>query len=285
MTVMTYNSLLADIPDYLDRSNAALIAQIPNFITLAEIRCAREVKNLGYKKVVVSAFSPGNSTYVKPDRWLETISLNYGTAVSFSTTTRVAAAGTTTLTLSDAHDFIVGDSVSVFNVGGTTYNGTFTITAVTLYTISYVSGVVTEASTPDTGGTASHPLQSRTPILPRSYEYCNAYWPDRGEVDDPLYYSDYDYNNWLIVPTPQIASPFEANYFEQPMFLSVTNQTNWLTEFAPDLLLYATLLETAPYLKNDQRIPVWQDRYNASATAIDGQNRQRKNDSSIMRQE
>jgi hypothetical protein len=33
--------------------------------------------------------------------------------------------------------------------------------------------------------------------------------------------------------------------------------TNWLVENHPDVYLYATLMEAAPYLKADPRIEVW----------------------------
>jgi hypothetical protein len=37
----------------------------------------------------------------------------------------------------------------------------------------------------------------------------------------------------------------------------VSNATNWLMTLAPDLYLYGSLLEAAPYMKNDSRIAVW----------------------------
>lgn len=43
--------------------------------------------------------------------------------------------------------------------------------------------------------------------------------------------------------------------------LSTTNPTNWLLDSEPDLYLYAALMEAAPYLADDQRIAVWESRY------------------------
>lgn len=48
-------------------------------------------------------------------------------------------------------------------------------------------------------------------------------------------------------------------------------QTNFITEYAPDLLLYATLLESAPFLKNDERITTWQTMYDRAAKALDNE--------------
>ena len=34
----------------------------------------------------------------------------------------------------------------------------------------------------------------------------------------------------------------------------MTENENWLTKYAPDMILHQTLLQAAPYLKNDERI-------------------------------
>lgn len=36
-----------------------------------------------------------------------------------------------------------------------------------------------------------------------------------------------------------------------------SNSTNWLLTLAPDLYLYGALLESSPYVKNDDRLTVW----------------------------
>lgn len=96
---------------------------------------------------------------------------------------------------------------------------------------------------------------SRKTLFTREYEYLRAYWPDESQRAEPIFYSDYDYNHWLVVPTPDAAYPMEVLYYELPPLLDDTTQTNWLSEYAPQLLLYGTLLEATPFLKNDERIP------------------------------
>lgn len=285
MVTMTYNSLVSDLQDYLDRSDTNLIDQIPNFINLGEIRCSREVKNLGLKTSVISALASGTSVYKKPARWLETISINYGTNNLLETTLRESVSGAKTLTFAAAHDFSVGDPISVFNVSDSSYNGEFTVTATTQKTVSYINGSATESSTSDIGGRASKPLENRTYLKPRSYEFCCSYWPDRTAKGNPKFYADYDYDNFFIVPTPTIANPFEIIFFQRPEPLSLSNQQNWFTENSPDMLLYASLLESAPYLKNDERIPTWKDYYLQAANSIKLENQERKNDGTIMRVE
>lgn len=112
---------------------------------------------------------------------------------------------------------------------------------------------------------------SRTPVFPRGYEYARTYWPDESQRTTPQFYADYDYKHWLLVPTPDAAYPMEVVYYALPPLLDETQQTNWLTDFAPQLLLYATLLEATPFLKNDERIAVWQSMYDRAAAMLNGE--------------
>ena len=101
----------------------------------------------------------------------------------------------------------------------------------------------------------------RRPVLLRRYEYLRQYWPDPTEEDTPLYYTDYDYTHWLVAPTPDAAYNFEVLYYERVQPLDSSNQTNWFTVYAPQALLYGSLLQAMPFLKNDERIPMWQQQY------------------------
>lgn len=102
---------------------------------------------------------------------------------------------------------------------------------------------------------------TRNAVLPRTYDYLREYWPDPSQTGLPKYYADYDLDHWLVVPTPAAAYPFEVSFYQLLAGLDANNQTNVLTDYAPDMLLYACLLETAPYLKDDERIQTWQARY------------------------
>jgi hypothetical protein len=126
---------------------------------------------------------------------------------------------------------------------------------------------------------------NRTFLLTRAYEYLRSYWPDESATGTPLFYADYDYTHWLVAPTPDQAYPFEVLYYELPPLLDDTVQTNWLTEYAPQLLLYGTLLEATPFLKNDERIPIWQQMYDRSAQALNGEDLSKILDRSARRTE
>lgn len=61
----------------------------------------------------------------------------------------------------------------------------------------------------------------------------------------------------LIVPAPDAAYSLEMSYFPRLVPLSATNLTNIVLTEAPDLYLYGALMQSAPYLEHDERIPVW----------------------------
>lgn len=192
---MTFNSLLVDLRRYLERGftladDPYVYEQLPRLINMAERRIARDLKVQGFIVAVTTNFTNGVSTYQKPDRWRDTISI-------------------------------------------TVKSGTQMI-----------------------------------PVFTRSYEYCRNYWPDDTQTGQPQFYADYDYTHWLVVPTPNATYQAEILYYQLPELLDDTHQTNWLTEYAPNLLLYAALLEATPFLKNDERIQTWQNYYQAAANAL-----------------
>lgn len=126
---------------------------------------------------------------------------------------------------------------------------------------------------------------TRKVLFSRAYEYLLSYWPDRSATDRPIFYSEYDYTHWLLAPTPDADYPFEVLYYELPPLLDDTVQTNWLTDYAPQLLLYGTLLEATPFLKNDERIPVWQSMYDRAAAMLNGEDLAKILDRSSVRKE
>ena len=101
----------------------------------------------------------------------------------------------------------------------------------------------------------------RYPVLLRRYEYLREYWPDPAQESVPKFYCDYDYTHWLVAPTPDAAYNFEVLYYERIQPLDSSNQTNWFTIYAPQALLYGSLLQAMPFLKNDERMGMWQQQY------------------------
>ena len=181
--VMTYDSLVLDIQQYLERTDTETVDRIPTFIMLAEQVIASQIKFLGNLTVNTSAMIQGDPVIPKPARWHKTVSMN------------VSLAGV------------------------------------------------------------------KQPVLLRKYEYLREYWPNQTLESVPKFYADYDYTHWLVAPTPADDYNFEVLYYERVQPLDSSNQTNWFTIYAPQALLYGSLLQAMPFLKNDDRIPMWQAQY------------------------
>lgn len=113
------------------------------------------------------------------------------------------------------------------------------------------------------------------PIQQMTYEFLNAYWPDPTQTGAPLYYSDYGFYNIKVAPTPDLAYPFQLAYMELPSPLGEQVQQNWLTNYAPKLLKYGTLLQAVIWLKDPEQIPIMEDQYQKYLTPFNGQNQLR----------
>jgi hypothetical protein len=125
----------------------------------------------------------------------------------------------------------------------------------------------------------------RRPVFLRTYEYMRQFWPDDAQEDVPQYYGDYDYQHWLIAPTPDDAYTFEVMYYEEVQPLDITNQQNWFTQYAPQAMLYGSLLQAMPFLKNDERLPLWQAQYDKIVAQLKTENIQRLGDRQAVSQD
>ena len=76
----------------------------------------------------------------------------------------------------------------------------------------------------------------------------------------PLYFSVVG-NQFRLLPIPDGAYTADLVYYAKLAKLSATNATNWLLTQAPDVYLYGSLLQAAPYLQDDARISVWSSLY------------------------
>lgn len=119
-------------------------------------------------------------------------------------------------------------------------------------------------------------FNTRIFLQQRSYEWCRTYWPDPTVTSQPKYYaSDYNYNFWFIVPTPDLEYPYEAIYYETPQLIDTTTSVNVLTANVPQILLYACLLEAVLYVKDDERIAVCTKYYEEAKQALSNEDMRR----------
>jgi len=75
-----------------------------------------------------------------------------------------------------------------------------------------------------------------------------------------------------LAPIPDSGYTLEMAFYEKFTPLgdgtSGTVTNNWLTNNAPDVLLYGSLLEAEPFIKNDERIQLWLSAYSGAVNKI-----------------
>jgi hypothetical protein len=120
----------------------------------------------------------------------------------------------------------------------------------------------------------------KSPVFLRKFEYLQSY-NNEGSTGLPIYYGDYDYDHWLVAPTPDDDYQFEVLYYERLAPLSSENQTNWITNNAPNAMLFGTLLQAVIYLKDDQR-QIFQQKYDMAMAALKAEDVTRIGDRSAV---
>jgi len=90
-----------------------------------------------------------------------------------------------------------------------------------------------------------------------------------------------------LAPIPDSAYQVEMAFYEKFTPLgdgsAGTVTSNWLTANAPDLLLYGALMEAEPFIKNDERIPVWLNGYSNAINKLQQQDQRDRHSGSAMR--
>jgi hypothetical protein len=73
--VQTYDNLVLDVQQYMERDDADFVAMIPTLIGLAESAIAAELKSLLQLVVVETTLTATDPVLIKPTRWRKTVSM------------------------------------------------------------------------------------------------------------------------------------------------------------------------------------------------------------------
>lgn len=117
-------------------------------------------------------------------------------------------------------------------------------------TVALPTGFVEMKSLTVSAGGENYPLTYVTPELITS------------ETGQPSSYSIVGDN--IVFQNSSTGYAYTLVYYKP--FDSLSAGVNWLITNAPDVYLYATLLEAAPYMKNDKRIETWNFMLNGDGT-------------------
>jgi hypothetical protein len=200
--VMTYDSLVADVQNYMERNDAQFVAQIPSLIYLAEQSLAAEIKTLQQLTVVEVTVLAGQFILQKPALWKKTISMK-----------------------ADGQPIVKR-------------------------TQDYLAQITAESST--------------------------------GTIQ---YYAEYDYDNFMLAPTPAANTSIELTYYGLVQPLNTDNQQNLITREIPQALLFGTLLQAQGYLKAIDKLAVWKQYYTDAISAIKNEDKLRSIDRNTVAME
>lgn len=199
---MTYDSLVLNIQQFMERNDADFIAQIPNLISLAESNIAAELKTYMQLIVVETSLAENQVVLNKPARWRKTVSMKI--------------------------------------------NG--------------------------------------KPVMLRSQDYV-AQYQSESDNNVPLYYAEYDFNNWNFAPKPDQEYPVEIIYYAEIQPLDAVNQQNLWTAIAPQAMLYGALVQAQGYLKALDKLPMWKQYYTDAIGALKKEDNSRRLDRNTTVQE
>lgn len=76
-------------------------------------------------------------------------------------------------------------------------------------------------------------------------------------------------NTLYVAPVPNQAYDCRLAYWRTIPSLGDTTPSNWLLAEHPDIYLYGALIESAPYLKDDERVPLWRAEYERRIQELD----------------
>ena len=79
-----------------------------------------------------------------------------------------------------------------------------------------------------------------------------------------------------VFPKPDATYTLEMLYYEKIDALNSGNTSNWLLTNYPDAYLYGSLMHTAPYLAEDNRIQTWAALYQKAISDINSESERSK---------
>ena len=107
-------------------------------------------------------------------------------------------------------------------------------------------------------------------LLFKHVTFIRSYTPNPATTGTPKYYALFDDNTFILAPTPSTNFTFELHYKFRPASLTAGagSGTTWLSENAPDALLYGALVEAATFLKTPEEAARYDQRFAQAVAAL-----------------
>lgn len=145
--------------------------------------------------------------------------------------------------------------------------------------IDYPSSYVVDRWVKGVAGETEN-AQAKFDILPKDTSFIQTFWPTPTERGQPRYYADWDADTFAIAPTADQTYTIILAYIKRDTFLSDSSMTNWLTDNAGDILLYASLIESYAFMKledeNNPNLAFWKNEYNERLVALKNEEERRQ---------
>ena len=90
-------------------------------------------------------------------------------------------------------------------------------------------------------------------------------------------------NQLEVLRSPDSTYTASIIYYTRIAALSDAATTNWLLTSHPDIYLYGALVEAEPYLKNDERMPMWTSRLDKALNDLRLQGQRERHTASSLR--
>lgn len=90
-------------------------------------------------------------------------------------------------------------------------------------------------------------------LLLKHVSWIRDYTPASTTTGEPLYYAQFDNDSFIVAPTPSSDFSVELHYNYRPNSLTTVGDDNqtWLSDNAPNAMLYGSLVEGAVFMKSD----------------------------------
>ena len=101
-------------------------------------------------------------------------------------------------------------------------------------------------------------------LLLKHVSWIRDYTPAVATTGEPLYYAIFDNDSFILAPTPNSNYSVELHYYYRPNSLTTVSSSSqtWLSENAPNAMLYGSLVEAAVFMKSDpQTIALYDSKF------------------------
>lgn len=108
-------------------------------------------------------------------------------------------------------------------------------------------------------------------LLQKDVNFIQEYNPNPATTGTPKYYAYFDVDNFIVAPTPDSNYAVELHYYYRPASLTAgaDSGTTWLSENAPNALLYGSLVEAYTYMKGEQdMLSMYEKQFTEALTRI-----------------